>query len=230
MHAGPARRTRYTRAMAQDAHEEETPGADVTVSLELVRRAQDGEPDALNRLLERYYERVRRIVRVRLGRNLRECVDSGDILQETFIAAVNSFERFEMRDEASLINWLSKLAHHQIIAAADFHNAKKRDHRRNVPLQPAGSGSSESVLPEAAADEPRPLDALADAEQSERVEEAIRQLPEEYRELVILRNYAGATWETVAAETGRPSAAAARMMHARAIIELGKLVKTPREA
>ena len=197
--------------------------ADVTVSLDLVKRAQGGEKDALNRLLQRYYERVRRIVRVRLGRNLRECVDSGDILQETFIAAVNSFERFEMRDEASLINWLAKLAQHQIIAAADYHNAKKRDHHRRVPLQ---VGSGESTGPQVAGQEPRPLDELADAEQSELVEDAIRQLPEEYRELIILRNYAGATWETVASETGRPSAAAARMMHARAIIELGKLVKS----
>jgi len=211
--------------MADEGRPEESSAADVTVSLELVRRAQDGEKDALNRLLERYYERVRRIVRVRLGRKLRECVDSGDILQETFIAAVNSFQRFEMRDEASLINWLSKLAQNQIIAAADFHGAKKRDHRRNVPLQPGSGSSSGSASPQLAEDVQRPLDDLEEAEQSEIVEESIRQLPEEYRELIILRNYAGATWETVAAETGRPSAAAARMMHARAIIELGKLVK-----
>ncbi len=211
--------------MEEDERTEDPSGADVTVSLELVRRAQDGEKDALNRLLERYYERVRRIVRVRLGRNLRECVDSGDILQETFIAAIKSFERFEMRDEASLINWLSKLAQHQIIAAADFHGAKKRDHKRTVPLQSTGS-TTENPAARSATEAPRPLDELADAEQSEIVEESIRNLPEEYRELIILRNYAGATWETVAAETHRPSAAAARMMHARAIIELGKLVKS----
>ena len=53
----------------------------------------------------------------------------------------------------------------------------------------------------------------------------LERLPEEYRELILLRNYAGASWESVAEETGRPSAAAARMMHARALVELGKLVR-----
>jgi RNA polymerase sigma-70 factor (ECF subfamily) len=203
------------------------PSADLTVSLDLVRLAQGGDTQALNKLVERYYDRVRRIVRLRLGSNLRECVDSADILQNTFIAAVQSFQAFEMRDEASLINWLSRLAQHQIIAAADYHGAKKRDHRRAVSLPGLGSThtSSTSIDVQLPADGPMPLEQLAEAEQAEIVERCMQMLPEEYRELLILRNYAGATWETVAEQTGRPSAAAARMMHARAVIELGRLVR-----
>src|SRR5262245_56509643 len=123
---------------------------DVTHSLDLVLRAQDGDSQALNRLFERYYERVRRIVRLRLGHKLRESVDSGDILQETFIAAVRSIDNFEMREEASLINWLSRLAERQIIAAADYHGAKKRDQRRNVSLsgQPGQSASLPIAFPD----------------------------------------------------------------------------------
>jgi DNA-directed RNA polymerase specialized sigma24 family protein len=70
-----------------------------------------------------------------------------------------------------------------------------------------------------------PIDATASEEQQKIVETCMQELPEDYRELILLRNYAGASWETVAEETGRPSAAAARMMHARAMIELGRLVK-----
>jgi len=66
----------------------------ITRSLDLVLRAQQGDTDALNRLFERYYGRVQRIVRLRLGSRLREKVESGDILQETFIAAVRSLEDF----------------------------------------------------------------------------------------------------------------------------------------
>lgn len=209
-------------------HGSEDPGEspDITVSLDLVRQAQGGEQQALNRLFERYYERVRRIVRLRLGRQLRFSLESADILQETFIAAVQSFEAFEMRDEASLINWLSKLAERQIIAAADYHGAKKRDRRLEVPLPSTLGSHSHQPLPVHFMAESTPaLDHLAEAEQIEIVEQCIHQLPEEYRELIILRNYAGACWESVAEESGRPSAAAARMMHARAMIELGKLVR-----
>jgi DNA-directed RNA polymerase specialized sigma24 family protein len=72
---------------------------------------------------------------------------------------------------------------------------------------------------------PLPLDATASEEEQRIVEACLAELPEEYRELILLRNYAGASWESVAEETGRPSAAAARMMHARAMVELGKLVR-----
>src|SRR6266850_3254063 len=118
---------------------------EITQSLDLVLRAQHGDSAALNRLCERYYDRVRRIVRLRLGPRLRERVDSGDILQETFIAAVRSLESFEMREEASLINWLSRLAERQIIAAADFHGAKKRDQRRNQSIEGQGGAHTHSV-------------------------------------------------------------------------------------
>ncbi len=199
---------------------------DITQSLDLVLRAQEGDPQALNRLFERYYERVRRIVRLRLGARLRESVDSGDILQETFVAAVRAFGNFEMREEASLINWLSRLAERQIIAAADYHGAKKRDHRRSVSLHASTSATASVSLPLAFPDETtQPLEKLASHEESRIVERCLDELAEEYRELIVLRNYAGASWEAVAEETGRPSAAAARMMHARAMIELGKLVR-----
>jgi DNA-directed RNA polymerase specialized sigma24 family protein len=76
-----------------------------------------------------------------------------------------------------------------------------------------------------AGDATAPLERLSENEQVAIVENCIRQLSEEYRELIILRDYAGASWESVAAQTGRPSAAAARMMHARALVELGKHVR-----
>jgi RNA polymerase sigma-70 factor (ECF subfamily) len=199
---------------------------DLTISLDLVRKAQGGDEASLNRLIERYYERVRRIVRLRLGTRLRQGVDSGDILQETFIAAVRSFETFEMRDEASLINWLSRLAERQIIAAADYHGAKKRDHKKRVALPGSSTGESVGQLGrEFATKEPHPLEQLLESETNEQLEGCLQGLSEEHRELIILRNYAGCSWETVAKETGRPTASAARMMHARAMIELGKKMR-----
>jgi RNA polymerase sigma-70 factor (ECF subfamily) len=197
-----------------------------TQTLDLVRQAQGGDGDAYNRLMERYYERVRRIVRLRLGSRLRQRLDSGDILQETFAAAVKSFERFEMRDEASLIHWLSKLAERQILAAADYHGAARRDPGQEVPLHRPAPTPSAYVAVDLPDTDPEPVDGLAHAEQGEVVEACIRALPEELRELIVLRNYAGASWESVAHETGRPSADAARMLHARALVELGKLVRS----
>jgi RNA polymerase sigma-70 factor (ECF subfamily) len=201
----------------------------ITRSLDLVLRAQQGDTDALNRLIERYYAKVQRMVRLRLGPRLREKVESGDILQETFIAAVRSLDSFEMREEASLIQWLSRLAERQIIAAADYHGAKKRDSRKEASLQGAeDSGASATVKFEFADEKSlQPFDLVAGSEEQARVEACLATLTEEYRELILLRNYAGMSWESIAEETGRPSPAAARMMHARALVELGKLLRGP---
>jgi RNA polymerase sigma-70 factor, ECF subfamily len=173
---------------------------DITHSLDLVLRAQQGDKDALNRLFERYYERVRRIVRLRLGAKLRERVDSGDILQETFLAAVGALDNFEMREEASFIQWLSRLAERQIIAAADYHGAKKRDSRRETPLKTPRADAPTATVQLDLADGKgaKPIDLIADSEEREKVEACIELLPEEYRELILLRNYAGASWEAVA--------------------------------
>ena len=109
------------------------------------------------------------------------------------------------------------------MAAADRHGAQKRDRKREVPLDCGGSSTRRFGDPMARG--PAPLDKLASEEESALIDEAVRELSEEYRELILWRDYANAPWDVVARETKRPSAAAARMMHARAMIELAKLAR-----
>ena len=143
-------------------------------TIDLVRRAHDGDSQALQSLFGRYYERVRRMVRLRLGAALRHRMDSGDILQETFLEALRTFDRFEMRDQGSFINWLARLAENRIRDAADYHGALKRTAGREVPLS-AGDQTTDldlglkagGLLPPESADE---------AEQVQRLEAAIERL------------------------------------------------------
>jgi DNA-directed RNA polymerase specialized sigma24 family protein len=92
-----------------------------------------------------------------------------------------------------------------------------------VPLTPE-SGTTGSGL-DPACDGRQPEDQAVVEEQRRIVEECIADLPEDYRELIVLRDYVGASWETIAAETGRPSPDAARMKHATAMVELAKRVQ-----
>lgn len=198
---------------------------DQTKTIDLVYRAQRGEKEAIDRILDRYYERVRRIVSIRLGPQLRNALDSSDILQETFLTAAKRFQDFEPRDEASLINWLSKLAEHKITDAAGYLGASKRDSRRSVSLSAHSTDSSHGPLIDPADDGPSPSTQVATSEEAEIVESCVHELPDSYRELILLRNYAGTSWAAIAEETGRPSEAAARMMHGKAMFELTKLMK-----
>lgn len=197
---------------------------DLTRTAELIRSAQGGDTDALNRLIARYYERVRRIVTLRLGPRLRKRLETSDILQETFIAAMRTFDQFEMRDEGAFIHWLSRIAEHQIRDAADYHGAKKRDTGREVPLNfENSSGDLVGIDPEASG--LLPVDALSRVEQDSLVDRCLAEMPEEFRELIILRDYEGLSWEDVAEKTGRPSSDAARMKHATAMVNLAKRVR-----
>lgn len=191
--------------------------ADLTQTFDLVQRAQAGDNTALGRLLDRYRARVRRIVRLRLGTRLRNVVESEDVLQETFTQAIRAFDHFDARDEASLINWLCRIVENTIAGLADYHFAKRRNPARQLPLD----ADDEGRLADAVADaHPGPKTQALAAEDARLLDECIAQLPEQYREIIILRDFLGLGWEDVAREHGRPSADAARMMHAKALLEL----------
>ena len=75
------------------------------------------------------------------------------------------------------------------------------------------------VLPKEA---PSPLTRMQIEEASTQLEDAIHDLPEQYRDVILLRDYAGCSWDEIAKETGRPTESAARMVHARAMVALSK--------
>jgi len=191
-------------------------------TIDLVHRAQGGDAPALEALFARYYERVRRMVRLRLGPALRKRLDSGDILQETFLEALRTFNRFEMRDQGSFINWLARLAENRIRDAADYHQAAKRAAEREVPL-PQGdrTGTVDQGLKAGGL---LPSETADDAEQIVRLEAALEQLEPADRELILLRDYAGAAWDAVARLTDRPSPDAARVAHRQAVTRLARLM------
>ncbi len=193
----------------------------MTTTYNLVRRAKDGHQDALGRLLDRYCERVRKIVHLRLGDRLRGLMDSDDILQDTFINAIKSFDRFEMRNEASVINWLSRIAERAIMRQVQHFQAEKR---RAVQV-PIDELNSQDLGIQIADGQHGPGTSLSRREQAQTIEECIRELPEQYREIIVLRNYVEYSWEEVAKEHGRPSVDAARMMHAKAMVELNRMWK-----
>ena len=65
---------------------------------ELVRRAQSGDQQALAKVIARYRERVQAIVRIRLGRRLRGCFDTEDVVRGTFAEALEHVDQLSTVD------------------------------------------------------------------------------------------------------------------------------------
>lgn len=192
--------------------------------MRLVERAQEGDTDSLNRLLERYLHRVRTIVRTRMGSRLRRWNDSGDVIQQTFIDAVRRLDSFEMRNDAALINWLAKIAENKLRDLADNLKAEKRRDDLDVSLEDLGSRSDQAGGFDVPSDAAAPIEVMAENEEQALLEHAMAALDEEYRELILLRDYMGHSWAEVAEQTGGSSSDAVRMRYATARARLAILV------
>lgn len=195
-------------------------------SLVLLRQAQEGDREALNRLFERYYDRIYRIVRIRMGAKLRTVLDSYDIVQETCAVAVRKLGEFQPRDHASLIQWLARIAEHQIHDARDKIDAVKRDKSREVPLDAANANMGESHPGlQLSGGGPGPSTIVANSELKEIYDACVEELPHEYRELILLREYAGASWEDITEKVQRPNVHAAQEAYRRAQVRLAGLLR-----
>jgi RNA polymerase sigma factor (sigma-70 family) len=162
---------------------------------------------------------------MRIGPRIRSYLEAEDILQETFIAAVNTFERFEMRNESSLINWLAKLAEHKIKEAVDYHHAQKRDKRRERALVHVRNAMASGTLQfDPPADVKLPGQEVEEEELKEIMQGCITELTEDHREVILLRLYMKGSWAWVAEQMGRPTEGAARELFRRAKVALISLV------
>lgn len=196
---------------------------DVKTTLTLVRQAKGGEPEALNLLLDRYIQRVLRIVRARLGPRLRERMESMDVVQEVMIRAIKAFDQFEAKNEAAFLHWISKLVQNEIRDLADYHAAEKRN--TNKEFQPQkDSEKDRSVVSQIPANSIyRPSFQVRLKEDVIQLEAAMDKLPEKQKEVVILRQYEGMSFKDIGEQFGC-SEDTARMQYTRAIGKLTDLM------
>jgi len=197
-----------------------------TDSLALVRQAQAGDRQALDALIHRFYARVRRAVRARIGPALRSRIDSGDILQQTFLQAVQRLPTFIVSSdsEGSLTHWFSKIAEAQIRDAADYHSAQKRCAEREQPLDSRPADGSQPLADALADQSPTPLQELARGERQRLFEECLDGLPRHYREVLVLREYEHVQWHEVARMMSRAESTV-RCLHQQALGELRLMLR-----
>jgi hypothetical protein len=90
------------------------PGCVEPKTRQLIALAQDGEASALEQLCRVYGERVRRIVRLRLPRDLRPKLDSVDLVQDVLLGALGGLVDFTYRDEGDFLRWLARITENKI--------------------------------------------------------------------------------------------------------------------
>jgi RNA polymerase sigma-70 factor (ECF subfamily) len=187
--------------------------------------ARAGDPDAADNLFACVRPWLQILARTQLGRHLQAKSDPSDVVQIALLEAVRALGQFRGGTEEEFLAWLR-----QVLANAIRHEA-----RRYTGTAARDVAREESLDRELAESSAR-LDAglvAAGADPSARVERAetrlelaalLARLPEEYRDVIVLRNLEGLSHEQVAERMGR-SVGAVRMLWVRALARLRALTQ-----
>ena len=187
---------------------------------ELVVLAKDGDKSALNQLYRVYGERVRWMVRFRMGAELRSQLESMDLVQDTLIHALGGLDNFTYKNEGDFVRWLSKIAENSLRDNLDKLHAGKRDIRKEVPLdnyRPTNAGGFFGTPGPIAATTPSVI--MSRKEDLNKLEKAIDKLRPEYREVIVLAKIEELSYSQIGDRLGK-STGAVKMLVSRAIVAL----------
>jgi hypothetical protein len=163
-------------------------------ALALVRRAQNGDLDALRDLLWSYRDRLRRIVAIRTGARLRALFEADRLEQDAYLLALRKLGDHELGDHAGVLQWLARIVESQMRSRFDyFVGRRKPDEERQLRMSAPLDGMTEITLSHTSA----PRDTLR-VEFERLVDSHVEKLePAALREVLLLRDYFGEEWEAI---------------------------------
>ncbi|MCM2375087.1 sigma-70 family RNA polymerase sigma factor [Rhodopirellula sp. ICT_H3.1] len=189
----------------------------------LLRLAQSGDAASLDTLLASYIGYLKVLSHSQLDPRIRVRLSASDLVQESLLEAHRDFTKFVGTTPAEFTGWLRKILVHNAARAVETHLlAEKRDFRRERPfelLHKAADESHDRLSSMTAAHGRGPASEAEHQDDLTLLSDAIEQLPEEYREVIVLRHVEGLKFTDIAARMDR-TAGAARMLWMRAIEKL----------
>ena len=185
----------------------------------LVSRALEQDRDAIDLLFQRYRDRLRTALRKLIGPKYRTLMaDSEDATHDAILSALRRLHQFEYRGDGSFLAWLLKGAEYEIIRRIRALETKKRSTEGGVVDLDDGRAD---MLP---GKEATPSQVHDETELSERIRQALQQLPDREREIIVLRRYLELDTQEICAEMGLPTEGSVRALLSRAQARLAGLL------
>jgi RNA polymerase sigma factor (sigma-70 family) len=185
------------------------PPDDLESTRSLLELARGGDDDARDRLVRRYLPALKAWARGRMPLQLRRVADTDDLVQMTFMRALDRVDKIKYLHEGGFFAYLRTILRNQIV------DLVRRDN-----VRPEGA----SLPPDVEEHGPSPFDEAVGHEIMERYDAALETLTEQQRAAVSLRIEIGLPFKEVADVVGCPSANAARMLVARALVRLSEIM------
>jgi RNA polymerase sigma-70 factor (ECF subfamily) len=191
---------------------------------QLLRQARAEQGSAFGQLLELYRRYLELLARVQIGRRLQRKVDAADLVQDTFLEAHRHFGRFQGSTEAEFVSWLRQiLAANLAMLLRHYLGTRGRDVRLERELAFELDRSSQVLDRGLLAASSSPSQQAARREQAVLLADALGQLPETYREVIILRHLEGLSFPEVARRMQR-SLDSVKNLWARALGQLRRFL------
>ncbi len=158
---------------------------------ELLRGAQQGDAAAVDQLMDRHREALRQMVRLRLDRRLAQRVDASDVVQDVLLEASRRLARYLDDPQMPFHLWLRHLAKDHVIDAHRKHRVAERrsvDREQSMYRRGQNDQSSLDLAAQLRDQELTPAAATIRRELQERFLDALEQLEEDDREILLMRH------------------------------------------
>lgn len=201
----------------------------IDTTAELVELVQAGDTKALGALLQRYRERLTRVVKFRLDPRLVGRIDPDDVVQESFLEALQRMPSYLADGRMPFFVWLRFLTVQRLIGLHRHHlQAQVRDADREISLVRGSlpGATSADLAARLLGNQTSPSQAVIRAEQKLKLEEALNGMEPLDREVLSLRHFEQlSNLETAEVLELNPTAASNRYVRAikrlRSILDRG---------
>jgi RNA polymerase sigma-70 factor, ECF subfamily len=195
---------------------------------QLLAAAREGDAAAVNSLLERHRQAVRRMIDLRLDQQVKRRVDASDIVQEVLLEANRRLAGYLDNPLLPFHLWLRQMAKDRLIDAHRRHRgAARRSLDREQPLVAAAHDeSSRDLMAELHDQQLTPAAAATWNELQARFQQACEKLDELDQEIVFLRHFEHLS-NAECAQVLQLTSQAASMRYLRAMRRLRQLMDDP---
>lgn len=171
--------------------------------------ARAGSKEALGQVLDACRGYLLLIAQRELGAELLAKGGASDLVQETLLEAFAAFDRFHGTTEEELRQWLRRLLQNNIVDfGRQFRNTDRRQLSREASLDQCSWLKGFQVE----AGLPSPSEVLAASEEADRVQRALDRLPENYRQVIILRFRESRSFDEIGQILGLSNNAARKLL------------------
>jgi len=189
----------------------------------LLATARAGSTEALGEALLACQDYLLIVAQNELDPDLRSKGSASDLVSETFLEAHRDFAQFHGASTGELRAWLRQLLLNNVANfTRRYRDTGKRAVGREVSVDRAGSSSAPG--PALPARDGSPSGLATNREQSESLLNALEQLPDDYRRVIVLRYHEQLPFEEIAQRMNR-SANAVRIIWSRAVRLLRQLME-----